>query len=81
MFLPIIVSRELVDTRLATYGTRLVYLQKITEHNEPFMLALMTASNLRHPLFEWSVSLLRIFDMRNAHVLHMVTSQLMTCSS
>jgi hypothetical protein len=38
---PIIVSRELVDAHLEIYETRLVYLQKITEHNEPFMPALM----------------------------------------
>jgi hypothetical protein len=30
--------------------------------------AAWTASNLGHPPFEWSVSLPRIFDMRNAHV-------------
>jgi hypothetical protein len=42
--LPIIASRELVDAHLATYETRLVYLQKITEHNEPFMPVLMKAS-------------------------------------
>jgi hypothetical protein len=29
---------------LATYETRLGYLQKITEHNEPFMPSLMKAS-------------------------------------
>jgi hypothetical protein len=28
----------------------------------------MTASNLGHPPFEWSVTLPRIYDMRNAHV-------------
>jgi hypothetical protein len=39
-----ITSRELVDAHLATYETRLVYLQKITEHNEPFMPALMKVS-------------------------------------
>jgi hypothetical protein len=40
------------------------------------------ASNFRHPLFEWSVSLPRIFDMRNAHVWqNMVTSQPIKCSS
>jgi hypothetical protein len=44
MYLPIITSRELVDAHLATYETRLVYLQKITKHNEPFMPALMKAS-------------------------------------
>jgi hypothetical protein len=44
MFLPIITSRDLVDAPLTTYETRLVYLQKITEHNEPFMPALMKAS-------------------------------------
>jgi hypothetical protein len=27
-----------------------------------------TASNLGHPPFEWSVSLPRMIDMRNAHV-------------
>jgi hypothetical protein len=43
-FLPIITNRELVDAHLATYETRLVYLQKIIEHNEPFMPALMKAS-------------------------------------
>jgi hypothetical protein len=43
-YLPIITSRELVDAHLATYETRLGYLQKITEHNEPFMPALMKAS-------------------------------------
>jgi hypothetical protein len=37
-------SQELVHAHLATYETRLVYLQKITEHNEPFMQALMKAS-------------------------------------
>jgi hypothetical protein len=42
-FLPIITSRDLVDAHLATYETRLGYLQKITEHNEPFMPALMKA--------------------------------------
>jgi hypothetical protein len=42
--LPIITSRELVDAHLATYETWLVYLQKITEHNEPFVPALMKAS-------------------------------------
>jgi hypothetical protein len=30
--------------------------------------AAWTASNLRHPPFEWSVSLPHILDMRNAHV-------------
>jgi hypothetical protein len=41
-----------------------------------------TVSNLRHPPFEWSVSLPRITDMRNAHVWqNVVTSQPMTCSS
>jgi hypothetical protein len=44
MFPPILTSRELVDAQLTTYETRLVYLQKITEHNKPFMLALMKAS-------------------------------------
>jgi hypothetical protein len=44
MFLPIITNQELVDAHLATYKTRLVYLQKITEHNEPFMPTLMKAS-------------------------------------
>jgi hypothetical protein len=44
MYLPIITSRELVDAHLATYETRLVYLQKITEHNEPSMPALLKAS-------------------------------------
>jgi hypothetical protein len=44
MYLPIITSRDLVDAHLATYDTRLGYLQKITEHNEPFMPALMKAS-------------------------------------
>jgi hypothetical protein len=44
MFLPIITSRDLVDAPLTTYETRLVYLQKIKEHNEPFMPALMKAS-------------------------------------
>jgi hypothetical protein len=43
-FPPIITSRELVDAHLATYKTRLVYLQKFTEHNEPSMPALMKAS-------------------------------------
>jgi hypothetical protein len=43
MFLLIIASRELVDAHLAAYETKLVYLQK-TEHNEPFMPALMKAS-------------------------------------
>jgi hypothetical protein len=42
--LPIITSRNLVDAHLATYETRLGYLQKITEHNEPFMPALMKAA-------------------------------------
>jgi hypothetical protein len=42
--LPIIASRELVDAHLATYETRLVYLQKIPAYNEPFMPALMKAS-------------------------------------
>jgi hypothetical protein len=37
-------SRGLVDAHLATYEARLVYLQKITEHDEPFMPALMKAS-------------------------------------
>jgi tagatose-1,6-bisphosphate aldolase non-catalytic subunit AgaZ/GatZ len=41
MYLPIIISRELVDAHLATYETRLGYMQKITEHNERFMPALM----------------------------------------
>jgi hypothetical protein len=41
MYLPIITSRGLVDAHLATYETRLGYLQKITEHNEPFMPTLM----------------------------------------
>jgi hypothetical protein len=41
MCLPIITSRELVDAHLATYEMRLGYVQKITEHNEPFMPALM----------------------------------------
>jgi hypothetical protein len=41
--------------------------------------AAWTASNLRHPPFEWSVSLPRIFDMRNAHVWQNVaTPQLLT---
>jgi hypothetical protein len=78
-----------VDAHLATYETWLVYLQKITEHIEPFVPALTkastyitvhyrngihayitawTASNLGHPPFEWSVSLPRIFIMRNVHV-------------
>jgi hypothetical protein len=43
MYLPIITSRDLVDAHLATYEMRLVYLQKITEYNEPFMAALMKA--------------------------------------
>jgi hypothetical protein len=43
MYLPIITSRDLVDAYLATYETRLGYLQKIIEHNEPFMPALMKA--------------------------------------
>jgi hypothetical protein len=43
MYLPIITSRDLVDAYLAAYETRLVYLQKITEHNEPFMPVLMKA--------------------------------------
>jgi hypothetical protein len=30
--------------------------------------AAWTASNLGNPLFEWSVSLPRMIDMRNAHV-------------
>jgi hypothetical protein len=30
--------------------------------------AAWTTSNLRHPLFEWSVSLPRMIDMRNAHI-------------
>jgi hypothetical protein len=42
-YLPIITSRDLIDAYLVTYETRLVYLQKITEHNEPFMPALMKA--------------------------------------
>jgi hypothetical protein len=42
--LPIMTSRDLVDAYLATYETGLVYLQKITEHNEPFMPALMKVS-------------------------------------
>jgi hypothetical protein len=38
-----------------------------------------TASNLGHPPFEWSVSLPRMIDMRNAHVWQNVaTSQLIT---
>jgi hypothetical protein len=41
---PYITSRKLVDTHLATYKTRLGYLQKITEHNEPSIPALMKAS-------------------------------------
>jgi hypothetical protein len=44
MYLPIITSQELVDAHLASYETRLGYLQKITEHNEPSMPALMKAS-------------------------------------
>jgi hypothetical protein len=44
MYLPIITSWDLVDDHLATYETRLGYLQKITEYNEPSMLALMKAS-------------------------------------
>jgi hypothetical protein len=84
-----ITSRELVDAHLATYETWLVYLQKITEQNEPFVPALTkastnitvhyrngthaftaawTASNLRYTPFEWSISLPRIFIMRNVHV-------------
>jgi hypothetical protein len=43
-FLPIITSRELVDTHLATYETWLVYLQEIIDHNEPFMPAPMKVS-------------------------------------
>jgi hypothetical protein len=43
-FLPIITSWGLVDAHLATYETRLVYLQKITEHNEPFVPTLTKAS-------------------------------------
>jgi hypothetical protein len=43
-YLPIITSRDLVDAHLTTYETRLVYLQKIREHNKPFMPALMKAS-------------------------------------
>jgi hypothetical protein len=39
MYLPIITSRELVDAHLATYEMRLGYLQKITEHNGPFVPA------------------------------------------
>jgi hypothetical protein len=67
----------------------LVYLQKIIEHNEPFMPALTkastyiivhyrngihafiaawTVSNLGHPPFEWSVSLPRIYTMRDTYV-------------
>jgi hypothetical protein len=67
----------------------LVYLQKMTEHLEPFVPALTKAStyntihyrnsthafitawtafNLKHSPFEWSVSLPRIFTMRNVHV-------------
>jgi hypothetical protein len=37
-------SRGLVDAHLATYEVRLMYLQKIIEHDEPFMPALMKAS-------------------------------------
>jgi hypothetical protein len=41
--------------------------------------AAWTASNLRHPPFEWIVSLSRTIDMRNAHVWqNMATSQLIT---
>jgi hypothetical protein len=41
--------------------------------------AAWTASNLGQPLFKWSVSLPRIFDMWNAHVWQNVaTSQLIT---
>jgi hypothetical protein len=36
-------SRELANAHLAAYEMRLVYLQKITEHQEPFMPALMKA--------------------------------------
>jgi hypothetical protein len=44
--------------------------------------AAWTASNLRHPPFEWSVSLPRIFVMQNAHVRqNMATSQLRPCPS
>jgi hypothetical protein len=43
MCLPIITSRDLVDAHLATYGTMLGYLQKITEYDEPFMPAHMKA--------------------------------------
>jgi hypothetical protein len=41
--LPIITSRD-YRYSLSDLRTWLVYLQKITEHNEPFMLALMKAS-------------------------------------
>jgi hypothetical protein len=44
MCLLIIASRDLVDAYLMTYETRLGYLQKIIEHNEPFMPPLMKAS-------------------------------------
>jgi hypothetical protein len=43
MYLPIITSQDLVDAYLATYEMRLVYLQKITEYNKPFMPSLMKA--------------------------------------
>jgi hypothetical protein len=43
MFLPIITSRD-YQYSLSDLRTWLVYLQKITEHNEPFMSALMKAS-------------------------------------
>jgi hypothetical protein len=90
MYLPIITGRDQVHAYLATYEMRLVYLQKITEHNEPSMPALMKVStyitvhyrNGIHALnrcmdsvqpqtssaFEWSISLPRMSDMRNAHV-------------
>jgi hypothetical protein len=42
--LPIVTSRVLVDTHLATYETRLGYPQKIIKVNEPFMQALMEVS-------------------------------------
>jgi hypothetical protein len=38
--------------------------------------AAWTASNLRHPPFEWSVSLPRIFDAECTRIKHVVTTNL-----
>jgi hypothetical protein len=40
--------------------------------------AAWTASNLGHPPFEWSVSLPRMIDMRNAHMINVATPQLLS---